>query len=130
MTDYLVDISTVSFLINGNAKVAQALRQAARRGRVYCSVVTEGELLTGTYRTGKAKREELLEDITFLFNQLSDILPVTRMVASAWARLRASTLSVGHTTPSNDLWIAATAVANEMVLVAHDAHFRRIPDLV
>ncbi|TMC00510.1 MAG: type II toxin-antitoxin system VapC family toxin [Chloroflexi bacterium] len=129
MTEYLIDTSTASFVINGNASVAEALRRAVDHGQVYCSVVTEGELLTGAYRAGRARRDELADEISFFFRQLTDVLPVTRIIASAWARLRAVTLAAGQAPPANDLWIAATAVARDMVLVAHDAHFSRIPGL-
>ena len=35
----------------------------------------------------------------------------------------------GNIMPENDMWIAATAIANEMTVITQDKHFEHIPNL-
>jgi tRNA(fMet)-specific endonuclease VapC len=130
MSDYLLDTTTASFILKGSAPVTHRLRDGQHHDhRIFTSVITEGELLTGLYRAGRDKKLELEVAIPSLLADLSGILQVTRPIVATWAALRAGGIVAGNTIPMNDLWIAATAIAHDMILVAHDQHFTRIPGL-
>lgn len=49
----------------------------------------------------------------------------TRQYATLYRQLR----SQGTPVPTNDLWIAALVLQHDLVLVARDAHFDRIPQI-
>ncbi len=51
------------------------------------------------------------------------VLPVTESVGRAWAQMRAYLAAAGRGVNANDLWIAATAAANELPVVTQDADF-------
>ena len=129
MKEYLLDTSTASFILNGNVSVAGKLRTAMSAGKVYCSVVTEGELQYGGLGMGARRRLEYLEELAFFVEDLSDVLPVTRGIASEYAGLRRELEAEGRSIPENDYWIAATALSHDMTLVAHDKHFRSVDAL-
>lgn len=51
------------------------------------------------------------------------LLPVDERVAAAWARLRVHLAEAGRRLNVNDLWIAATALANDLPVVTQDDAF-------
>jgi predicted nucleic acid-binding protein len=51
------------------------------------------------------------------------LLPVDERVAAAWARLRVHLADAGRKLNVNDLWIAATALANDLPVVTQDDDF-------
>jgi predicted nucleic acid-binding protein len=127
---YLLDTTTLSFILNGNRAVEQKFRAAIKTDRVYASVVSEGELLAGAIRTGRERRAELLTEIPMLLSDLGDVLQVTRKVAASYAWIRGYLLSIGQMISMNDCWIAAVALSENLILAASDADFRRVPGLV
>ncbi len=59
-----------------------------------------------------------------------ELLPITEAVAETYARLARSLRERGALIPTNDLWIAATALAHDLELVtANLDEFRRIENL-
>jgi predicted nucleic acid-binding protein len=87
------------------------------------SVVTIGELEAGIMIAGddatRARRVALLAAVL----AEAPALPIDRHIAAHYGELRAS---VGRR-PSNDLWIAATALAHDFTLVTADEHQASLP---
>jgi predicted nucleic acid-binding protein len=107
-------------------------RKRAVRGSppttIAVSVVTVGELrlgvLAATDGPTRARRLETLSRAEAL-----DPLPVDSQVAHAWAALRLALRDHGMRMPLNDSWIAATAIAHHLPVVAQDADYDRVPGL-
>ncbi len=51
------------------------------------------------------------------------VLAIDSRVAAEWARLRVHLAEIGRRVNVNDLWIAATAAANELPVVTQDDDF-------
>jgi predicted nucleic acid-binding protein len=87
------------------------------------SVVTVGELEAGVLiasdKTTRARRVALLAAVL----AEAPSLPVDRQIAARYGELRAS----AGRRPSNDLWIAATALAHDFTLVTADEHQASLP---
>jgi predicted nucleic acid-binding protein len=87
------------------------------------SVVTVGELEAGILiardATSRARRVALLAAVL----AEAPALPVDRHVASRYGELRAAS----DRQPSNDLWIAATALAHDFTLVTADERQAALP---
>ena len=87
------------------------------------STVTVGELKLGILLADtpamQAGREARLAAIL----ENATVLPVEDAVASQYAQLRAATGRL----PTNDLWIAATAVAHNLILVTGDDRQSTLP---
>jgi predicted nucleic acid-binding protein len=87
------------------------------------SVVTVGELEAGILiasdETTRARRVALLAAVL----AEAPALPIDRHVAARYGELRAG----AGRRPSNDLWIAATALAHDFTLVTADEHQAALP---
>ena len=87
------------------------------------SVVTVGELEAGILlATEDPMRAQRLRHMAALL-EVSPVLAVDRAVATRYGELRAASGRV----PSNDLWIAATALAHGMRLVTADPQQAALP---
>lgn len=86
------------------------------------SAVTVGELQAGVLAAGdtdvRARRLATLEAVSDI-----EVLVVDETVAASWARLRVHLAEAGRRLNVNDLWIAATALANAIPVVTQDEDF-------
>lgn len=89
------------------------------------SVVTIAELHAGVLAAGdtatRARRLSTLEAVSGV-----EALPITTEAARRWAELRVRLAERGQRAKINDLWIAAVAAANGMVVVTQDDDFHVI----
>src|SRR5260370_14285259 len=96
--------------------------------RIAVSVVTIGELRLGVLAaadsTTRARRLETLSRAEKL-----EPLAIDTRVAHAWAVLRLALRDRGRRMPLNDSWIAATAIAHRLPVVAQDADYDGVPGL-
>ena len=92
------------------------------------SVVTVAELRLGVLNASSdTARAERLR--TLLEAESLSPLPIDRLVAEAWARLRRALLHEARRMPVNDSWIAATAIAHQLPIVTQDADYDDVPGL-
>ena len=97
---------------------------------VFLSVVSASELLHGVHRAaGESVRTRRLAFVEALLGgmEILDInLAAARIHAELWSELSASGQMIGP----HDLWLAASALANDCVLVTRNVReFKRVPGL-
>lgn len=94
----------------------------------FISVITLAELQAGVLAAVttdiRARRLVTLELVSAL-----EPLSVTAPAATHWARLLVRLVEERRKINVNDLWIAATALANDMPVVTHDTDFDVLADL-
>ena len=90
------------------------------------SAVTLGELRLGVLqaRTPEAASQRLS---TYQLAQRLEPLTVDETVSEAWALLVSRIRAAGRKVPTNDSWIAATAIAYEVPIVTQDADYDTMP---
>ena len=89
------------------------------------SVVAIGELETGVVMAGDPiVRAARLRRLTSILD-VAVVIPVDRAVSSRYALLRAASAR----RPTNDLWIAATALAHDLLLVTRDRTQATLPHI-
>jgi tRNA(fMet)-specific endonuclease VapC len=101
--------------------------QELRTGEAALSVITYGELVFGASKSVQrgAALERLRELLTWL-----PALPVPENAGYVYGTIRAELAQRGEMIGNNDLWIAAHAVAQELILVTNnEREFRRIRGL-
>ena len=91
------------------------------------SVVAYGELAFGEVMS--MRRDEAAAHLAALLETLQ-VLPLPLDAARRYAETRAELQRVGQPIGSNDLWIAAHALAEDLTLVTNNEHeFQRVPGL-
>jgi predicted nucleic acid-binding protein len=119
VNNVFLDTSAYSALLRGDVRVRDALR-VARAIRVNAIVV--GELLAGFLR-GRQRRKNEAELRRFLAAPRVAVVPIDEQTAERYALIVASLRRRGKPIPSNDLWIAASAMQHGLRLLTLDAHF-------
>lgn len=100
-----------------------AIEEHVLNGGWAVSAVSVGELEAGVLLAVDARvRAARLRRLGSVLGE-APVLPVDRLVASAYGELRAAS----GRGPVNDLWIAATALAHDLVLVTGDERQAALP---
>jgi tRNA(fMet)-specific endonuclease VapC len=127
---YLMDSNAcIGWLRQNEPKLMARIAQEPPRNIVLCSVVV-GELYYGAERSGAVYRASNIRELEQLRLRFASI-PFDDSAAEEYGRLRAHLASLGQIIGSNDLQIAAIALANGLTLVTHNtAEFSRVPGLL
>lgn len=119
-TTFLIDLEREQN--RGVPGAAVAFLEANQEARLYLPLVVAGELAAGTSMRERNKWEAFLAPLY--------LLPSTLEVSWQYGRTYRHLKDNGRLIDSNDLWIAATALAYQMPVVTKDLdHFRRVPGL-
>jgi len=123
VTKLLLETSAYIRMVDGDRRVTAAVAAA---GRACLSVVTLGEILAGCQPgTRWEARRATLDD--FLRVGGVRVLPMGQATAAAYARLFNQARQSGRMVPTNDLWIAATALEYDLTVLTADRHFAELP---
>ncbi len=122
----LLDTSAYSAFLRGNAKIKHALQ---RSDEVVMTPVIIGELLAGFEAgTQTARNTDILEN--FLSSSRVRVIAMDQETSSRYAIIYNYLRSMGSPVPTNDLWIAASAMQHGLKILATDRHFRSIPHVL
>jgi tRNA(fMet)-specific endonuclease VapC len=119
LTRLLVDTSAYSLAMRGRTDAIKALRAADTLG---LSPVMLGELLSGFKRGNREQtnRQQLAE---FVGSPRVQRLQISDATSEHYAELLANLTIKGKKIPTNDAWIAASALEYRMTLLTADHHF-------
>lgn len=125
MNPVLIDTNVYAAFKRGWSDARAVMDRAPTIG---VSTVVIGELLGGFARGSRAERnrQELAE---FIALPRVVVLPVDEQTAEYYARVYAGLSSAGHPIPTNDMWIAATAMQHGYDLSSYDSHFEAVEQL-
>jgi len=125
VTDVLLDTSAYSAHRRGHVEIAATI-QAARS--VAINAVALGELLRG-FRSGGRFDKNLRDLDRFRSSPRFRLLAVDEDTADCYSRIVIELRKMGTPIPSNDAWIAASALQHGLEILTTDPHFRRVPML-
>ena len=126
MKQIILDTNFYAAFKKNDATAVSLLRRADFVG---VNTVIMGELLAG-FRCGSREdlnRKELDE---FLDSPRVDILPIDDETAEFYAQVFHELKQKGRPIPSNDLWLAASALQHGLALATFDDHFSNISGLL
>jgi tRNA(fMet)-specific endonuclease VapC len=124
---YLLDTNIVIYIRKKKPDELLHRFRALREGEAAISIITHGELIYGAQKSGQ--RTAALEQLQELV-MLLPALPLPETAAAFYGKLRAELEAKGEMIGNNDLWIAAHALASDLVLVTNDENeFRRVRGL-
>ncbi|MGH7543393.1 MAG: type II toxin-antitoxin system VapC family toxin [Gemmatimonadota bacterium] len=126
MTAILVDTSAYSSFMKGSEAAVEAIRRA---DTLVLTPVVLGELKAGFLRSARRKEnEEEIEEV--LRSRRSRTVQIDEETADRYAVIHADLRRAGRPVPTNDLWIAASAMQHGLRVLTADAHFLKIPQIL
>jgi tRNA(fMet)-specific endonuclease VapC len=124
---YLLDTNTCIQYINGRSAKIRAKLPMIARADVGVSIISKAELFYGSAKsqTPKQSRQKQLE-----FLQTVQTVLFAERAALIYGDIRAYLSAKGTIIGANDLLIAATALAQDLIVVSHNTReFGRVPNL-
>jgi tRNA(fMet)-specific endonuclease VapC len=121
----LVDTNAYVAFKQGEPEARTILEHAPAIG---FNTVVLGELLSG-FAAGardEANRKELSD---FLSAPGVSVLPVDRRTAEHYATIYVALRKAGKPIPTNDIWVAASAIQHGLDLFSYDRHFQVVEGL-
>ena len=127
MSRIVVDTSAYSAF---KRKHLGALDAVQRASLVALTPVILGELLAGFRGCGdrhRAKNERELD--LFLSSPRVRVLPLDDETSETYAVIHQALRIAGTPIPTNDLWIAASAMQHGLTVLTADGHFRKVAQI-
>lgn len=121
-----LDSNRLTDLFLGDSALAEWLSGCEE---VWIPLVVLAEIKAGFYGGSRQHRNEVLLQ-RLLSKPTVEVLLPTRETTEHYARLFVQLKRAGTPVPDNDLWIAALALENGLVLITRDQHFENIPQLM
>ena len=108
--------------------VPEAVEVIRRADRIFVPVIALAELRAGFLCGTKATANE--RSLTaFLNSPRVELLHIDEDTTHHYARLFRQLRKQGTPIPTNDIWLAALVVQNDLYLFGRDAHFDHLPQL-
>lgn len=126
MTACLLDTSAYSAFLRGHEGLKQALQRA---DRIALTPIVLGELGAG-FRAGARRQKNEAELRQFLASPRVDVVTVEAETAERYAVILHGLRLAGTPIPTNDIWIAASAMQHGLRVLTTDVHYDRIPQII
>ena len=110
------------------AEIDDVIDQLEVAEAVYVPVVALGEIRSGFLGGQRASKNEARLQ-WFLSRSGIYVAGIDSSVSHRYALVHRALKSRGMPIPTNDLWIAAIALENSLVLYTRDLHFEKVPGL-
>ena len=126
MNRILIDTNIYSSAMRGDTEVVRLLRRVSHIG---ISSISVGELLSG-FKGGNKEQKNRKELDIFLDSPRVALYPVTQETAEHYSSVLTRLKQKGTPIPTNDIWIAATALQHGLPLYTLDKHFSHIEEVI
>lgn len=126
MKRIIIDTNFYAAFKRNDAEAVAIIRQAEYIG---VNSVILGELLAG-FRCGNRERQNRLELDQFVASARVDMITLDDETAEFYAQVFSELRLKGRPIPSNDLWLAASALQHGLALATYDEHFSTISGLL
>lgn len=124
---YLLDTNICIYIAKHHPLQVRKRFEQLQTGEVGMSFITHGELMFGAEKS--QYRNKTIEKL----NRLIEIIPIVfpdSQIAAHYGEIRAVLARSGKLIGANDLWIAAHARSQGMILVSNNTkEFERVPKL-
>jgi tRNA(fMet)-specific endonuclease VapC len=122
----LIDTSAYSAFLRGDSEMKRIVQQA---DEIFLNPVVLGELLAG-FMMGKneKKNRAILQD--FLSSPRVKIIEMDEETSERYAAIVNYLRAKGNPLPTNDLWIAASAMQHGLKILTMDKHYIEIPQII
>ena len=118
---FCLDTNAVIEFLEGDEALVQLIRKGHEE--LLLSSVVVGELLFGARNSAQADTN-LERYRRFVYH--CRVTPIDEDTAEVYATVRKELRSGGFKIPDNDIWIAASAMQHDAVVVTRDRHFSHV----
>jgi tRNA(fMet)-specific endonuclease VapC len=125
VTDILLDTNAYSAYRRGDA---DAVHVVATIDRIVVNTVVLGELFAG-FAGGGRHAKNVADLHLFLSSARAQIVSIDHAAAEQYATVFAALKAAGTPIPTNDMWIAASALQHGLPIFTFDAHFGNVRGL-
>ena len=129
MNKYLLDTSTCSLLMQDNIRVKGRLDSLTESDYHFTCPIVKGEIFFGIVRLPAGKRRQDLERRANELFATVPCDPIPERAVKVYAQIKIASQEQGTSLGECDLWIAATALALDAILVTSNSDYQRIAGL-
>ena len=122
----LVDTSAYSAFMRGHAAIQSSLQRA---DEIVVNAIVLGELAAGFIK-GRRHRKNQEELSRFLSSPRVKAVDVTEETAERYGVILNSLWKAGTPIPTNDIWIAASAMEHGLQILTTDAHYQKVAQVM
>ena len=122
----MLDTSAIAGFFKGDPTVAGYVKTS---DELYVNPVVSGELLAG-FKAGRSERENIELLSRFLTSPRMRSLDIDMETSERYAVIQSGLRKKGTPIPTNDIWIAATAMQYGLRLLTADRHFLKVPQII
>jgi tRNA(fMet)-specific endonuclease VapC len=126
MRRILLDTSAYSAFMRGHDDIRTILQEAEE---IAVTPVALGELRAGFAR-GRHRRKNERELRLFLSSPRVHVVNIDDETAERYAVILNGLRTAGTPIPTNDIWIAASAMQHGVVIVTTDEHFEKVAQVI
>jgi tRNA(fMet)-specific endonuclease VapC len=126
MMRVLIDTSAYSAFMRGHSGCKRAIQEA---DEIVVTPVILGELHAGFMR-GKLKDKNRQELRTFLSSPRVNVLNLDESTSERYAAILHSLWQAGTPIPTNDIWIAASAMQYGLRVLTTDSHYQKVDQVI
>ena len=126
MRNILLDTNAYAAFKQGASDAVEIIQHTSIIG---VSGVVLGELLSG-FALGSREAVNRQELNLFLDSPRVEVFPVDDRTAEYYAKIYQTLRNKGHPIPTNDMWIAATALQHGLAIFSYDRHFQAVDGLI
>lgn len=126
---FLLDTNAFSDLMRKHSRVEGRMSSLPVVDRVVICLVVRGEILYGIEQLPQSRRRQILERQAAPLFAIIPCEPIPEGAGDHYARIKLTRQQKGLTLDENDLWLAATAMALNSLLITRDSDFQQIDGL-
>jgi tRNA(fMet)-specific endonuclease VapC len=115
--NYLVDTNILIAFFKSDLQVIERFRKL---NNINIPCISIGELYFGFYKSEKVEENiDMLSNALFQYN----ICDITLKTTAFYGKIKLQLKKLGNPIPQNDIWIAAIAQENDLIIATRDKHF-------
>ncbi len=126
MTSILLDTSAYAAFMRGHGEIVGRTRESEA---ISLNPIVLGELKAG-FRKGAFRKRNEQELTAFLESDRVSVLAIDSETSERYAAILESLWEAGTPIPTNDLWIAASAMQHGIRIVTTDRHFLKVKQVL
>jgi len=126
MSRILLDTSAYSAFMRGDSNIKSAIQTAEE---IYLNPIVLGELISG-FKGGKNEKKNRQELQELLSSPRVNTLSLDEETSERYAVILCALRKKGTPAPTNDIWIAASAMQYGLKILTTDNHYKKISQVI